>query len=227
MAMVSRLLEPKLMTDEALGAHEDASRTTGYGRPKSAEVANRAASINEVLNKVCLRACPEEVCLQPCPAHPSPLAVLRQVSEYHGVSEQFQKEYEQSSKDVAVAGTRLAHMRRHSGEIDPASSYAPTKSKPFRWEPHIDEEVRAAYRAAAEQAITLADSLPSNQTSGRGVIGVLQDQLEAERMRAHHMQVCRTALPGGMRPSLQPVALIPGSRLKAHAHLPDCHAGAT
>mmetsp|Transcript_12717 Transcript_12717/g.41606 ORF Transcript_12717/g.41606 Transcript_12717/m.41606 type:complete len:208 (-) Transcript_12717:501-1124(-) len=166
MAMVGRLLEPKTMTDEAVGRREDASRMAGYsaGRAKAAEVAGRESSINDTLNKV---------------------------SEYHGVSEHFQKEYEQSSKDVAEAGSRpsarLAHMRRHSGEIDPAAHYAPMKSKPIRWEPHIDEEVRAAYQAAADQAVILSDNM-RHHTSGSGVIGVLQDQLDAERLRAHKMQ---------------------------------------
>jgi hypothetical protein len=128
--------------------------------------------------------------------------------EYHGVSEHFQKEYEQATKDVAEAGTRpsarLAHMRRHSGEIDPAGYCAPMKSKPIRWEPHIDEEVRAAYQAAAEQAVILSDNA-TNQTSGRGVVGVLQDQLEAERERAHKMQVRLDRSPVSPRSSSQPV----------------------
>mmetsp|Transcript_4144 Transcript_4144/g.12683 ORF Transcript_4144/g.12683 Transcript_4144/m.12683 type:complete len:168 (+) Transcript_4144:365-868(+) len=112
-----------------------------------------------------------------------------QVSEYHGVSEHFQKEW-QTAKDVAEPGRpedRLALMQRHSGEMDPANQFIPMKSKPIRWEPHVDEEVRAAYRMAAEKAIAYSDSSAS-QARGSGVVDVLQEQLEAERQRAAIVQ---------------------------------------
>ena len=113
-----------------------------------------------------------------------------QVSRHHGISEHFKQEW-QTAKDVAEPGRpedRLALMQRHSGEMDPANQFIPMKSKPIRWEPHVDEEVRAAYRMAAEKAIAYSDSSAS-QARGSGVVDVLQEQLEAERQRAAIVQV--------------------------------------